>query len=314
MKALVYLEPSSLKHSMSLIDYCNNQFESIHIVSLSQEALSISFPEGVNASWTEVTHTRLSGYHPDYYEAGFLSAIENYKPDVILALDSLLNRDFLPRVAAEMHAPSVNGVTDLKIEGEDILVQRSMYTGKLLAHVRIKKSKSILLFNPVSLPSYDKETKKECEKNSVELKDISSSIQSVECEKKPASSLKSLAEADRIVSGGRGLKAPENFKLLEQLAQTLDAAVGASRAVVDAGWVPHHMQVGQTGISVSPQLYIACGISGAIQHIVGITGSKVIVSINQDSSSPIFKYSNYGLVGDVFEIIPALIEEYKKSI
>ena len=246
-----------------------------------------------------------------FFDQAVEFVIEKEKPDVVLGLDHAVNRSLLSRAAAGQKMPLITDVHEIKVQDNHIFVKKQLYTGKVWAWLKVLKTPCILLVSGLSSvqnPPGQGEKKKNMEKFSFDV----SSIQKIS-RKKTAQQKKSLKEARRIVSGGRGLKAPEHFGLLEKLAQVLSAEVGASRAVVDAGWVPHAMQVGQTGQCVSPDLYIACGISGAIQHLVGIQSAKTVVAINTDKAAPIFQHSDYGLEGDVFEVIPALIEELKKS-
>ena len=186
-----------------------------------------------------------------------------------------------------------------------------MYAGKGLIDVRITSQIKIFSLRP-NVFSTGSPVRLSCqiEKRNVALTDDDFGAAAIETTS--SSGRKDVAEADIIVSGGRGLKGPEHFSMIEELASTLNAAVGASRAVVDAGWRPHEEQVGQTGKTVSPSLYIAVGISGAVQHLAGMSSSKYIVAINKDKDAPIFSIADYGIVGDAFEIVPALTKELKR--
>jgi electron transfer flavoprotein alpha subunit len=219
-------------------------------------------------------------------------------------------RDLAPRVAAKLGVGVAADLTDLSVDGESIVATRPVYAGKALQKVRVATRPAVLSLRPnVFTPDADAigvtpERLPAKPGGRVMVREIKPA---------PAGTL-DVAEAQIIISGGRGLKEPANFKVLEDLAHAFGgrAAVGASRAVVDAGWRPHADQVGQTGKTVSPSLYIAVGISGAIQHLAGMRTSKVIVAINKDKDAPIFKVADYGVVGDLFEIIPKLAEEIRK--
>jgi electron transfer flavoprotein alpha subunit len=219
-------------------------------------------------------------------------------------------RDLAPRVAAKLGVGVAADVTDLTVEGDAIVATRPVYAGKAMQKVRVLSKPAVVsvrpnVFTPDAQASQVKpETLSVASPGRVVVREIKAA---------PAGML-DVAEAQIIISGGRGLKDPANFKVLEELAKAFGgrAAVGASRAVVDAGWRAHADQVGQTGKTVSPSLYIAVGISGAIQHLAGMRTSKVIVAINKDKDAPIFKVADYGVVGDLFEIVPKLTEEIRK--
>jgi electron transfer flavoprotein alpha subunit len=233
--------------------------------------------------------------------------------DAVMVPATAMGKDLAPRVAVKLDAGLVSDCIALKVEQGDILASRPVYAGKALTEVRVKSPVKVFSLRPnvFTVGAGSGETAP------VELIDVpltEQDFRSIVKEVKQSSAKLDVAEADIIVTGGRGLKGPENFAMIEELAAVLGGAVGASRAVVDAGWRKHDEQVGQTGKTVSPSLYIAIGVSGAIQHLAGMSSSKYIVAINRDKDAPIFQVASYGIVGDAFEIVPALTAEVKKLL
>lgn len=220
-------------------------------------------------------------------------------------------KDLAPLTSGFADFPYISDCTSLFIEEGKVTFVRPIYSGKgLLKQQAESGAKFVASLRPNVFPLLEAPVETEIEK--VSLKDYSSiKTAVVENIEKGSQELLDVAEADIIISGGRGMKGPENFEMLKEVAKLLGGAMGASRAAVDSGWVPHAHQVGQTGKVVSPSLYIACGISGAIQHLAGMSSSKVIVAINKDKEAPIFNVATYGIVGDLFEIVPHLKEELK---
>lgn len=259
------------------------------------------------------TATDMANYNPEGYQELLAGWIKESEAQVVLSSGSMLAKDLFPRVAAVFDSGIASDCTELSWNGDQMHVRKPLYAGKCSAQVDFVGSPlAFVLMRPNQLPVTAPV------EGSIEIKESPAPALSgkvlVENMIKGTSSRPDLAEASIVVSGGRGLQAPENFKMLEELADTMGATVGASRAVVDAGWVPHSMQVGQTGKTVAPNLYIACGISGAIQHLAGMSGSKVIVAINKDADAPIFQKASYGIVGDVFEVVPKLTAELKRAL
>jgi electron transfer flavoprotein alpha subunit len=261
-----------------------------------------------NATIVEIGGER---YSPLPFVAALAAKIEAAKPDLVLIGATLNGRDLGARTAARLGWVYAADVTELHGEGGALALTRPMYAGKVRAKVRVPLP-AVVSVRPGAIP-----LKGEAQAPQVEKIEADSSAEKLSFVKFAATASGgkrvSLAEARVIVSGGRGLRGPENWHLVEQLADALGGAVGASRAVTDAGWRPNEEQVGQTGKTVTPDLYIALGISGAIQHLAGMTSSKVIVAVNKDPDADIFKIADYGVVADVFEFVPAFTEAVKKA-
>jgi electron transfer flavoprotein alpha subunit len=269
------------------------------------------------AGWGAQTvyHTeseKLDSYATEGYALAAANLIKERKFAVVLAGATNYGKDLMPRIAAKVGAGLATDCTGLALDGGKVIATRPAYAGKLVTKIGFSTETAMATLRPnvfSALPYAD------AAPNVVKLpvqvtdKELRAVVKQVV---KSAGDIVELTEATVIVSGGRGLKAGENFKLIEEIAHVLGAAVGASRAAVDSGWKPQSCQVGQTGKVVTPNLYVACGISGAVQHLAGMSTSKCIVAINKDPNAPIFKVADYGAVGDLFQIVPALTVELKK--
>ncbi len=252
---------------------------------------------------------------PQWHDAAFYQHLaetffaEKGEPDLVILGASAINQVLGPMIATKLNAGYAARVISLPEQYNPLVVKRFAYSGKIISQTEIKTGKAVILLaaNAISpnegegLSSYEEWNATLHGSNGVEVMEI----------KKPESRLL-LTEARIIVSGGRGMRGPEHWKPLEELAEALGAATACSRPVSDEGWRPHHEHVGQTGKVVAPDLYIACGISGAIQHLAGISGSRIIVAINKDPEAPIFQAAHYGIVGDVHKVLPMLVEAARK--
>ena len=261
-------------------------------------------------------HSTLEYFLDEAYAAIFYRVIQEYKPDVVLAGATMIGRPLMARVAALCDGGLAADCVELAWDGDVLKMVRPVYGGTALAAIRVAtKRLQMATIRPKVMREKAPNPGATCEivKITPAPEEIKSRTQVLEQVQETSGNV-NLWMADVIVSGGRGLKAPENFKLIRELAETLDGAVGASRAVVDAGWIPYAHQVGQTGKTVRPKLYIACGISGAIQHLIGMRTSDTIVVINKDPDAPIFGVATIGLVGDLFEIVPLLTKRLKEVL
>jgi len=258
----------------------------------------------------------LRDFNDEIYSKVLVDLINEYKPEIILSGATAVGRSFIPEVSARLETGLTADCTALDIDTERrILLQtRPAFGGNIMATIICPDERpqmATVRHKVMKKATYDANRKGEVIKKDIDGYGVNLRTKVLEVVEEIGETV-NIAEADVIVSGGRGLQEPKNFKLIEELAKILGGAVGASRGAVDAGWIPYSHQVGQTGKTVCPRLYIACGISGAVQHLVGMQSSDVIVAINIDKDAPIFDVATFGIAGDVFEVVPALIKRFNE--
>ena len=292
---------------------------------LGQETIAVLLGSGMKDKAAALGHygadkvlvaddPRLGQYTTDAYVSVIADLVKANDPAILLLGASVQGKDLAARLSARLGVGMAQDCTAFSMEDGNLVAIRPIYAGKAFAKVTFAGGwPQMATARPNVMALNEPEPSR-----SAEIVDATLSLEDSVLRTKVVDVLKDesgkldLTEADKIVSGGRGMKGPENYKILEELAAVIGASVGASRSAVDAGWRPHSDQVGQTGKVVSPNLYIACGISGAIQHLAGMSTSKMIVAVNKDPDAPIFQKADYGVVDDLFKIVPALTEEIKK--
>ncbi|GGE42341.1 electron transfer flavoprotein subunit alpha [Pullulanibacillus camelliae] len=259
-----------------------------------------------------VENEQLKSYTPDGYKQALMQVISSEQPKAIVMGHTAMGKDLSAGLAARLDCGLVSDITDLEI-GDKPLFIRPIYSGKAFEKKRINSEMLFVTLRPNNIAALEKDETREVtiEVFDVVVKDLRTIVKDIV--KKTTTGV-DLSEAKVIVSGGRGVKNAEGFKPLQELADVLGGAVGASRAACDAGYCDYSLQIGQTGKVVTPDLYIACGISGAIQHLAGMSNSKVIVAINKDPEANIFNIADYGIVGDLFEVVPRLTQHFKEVL
>ncbi len=257
-----------------------------------------------------IADARLDELNSRAYTKALLAAAQQENAKVIICLHDTTGKAVAPRVAARLKAGLAGGAVDYPVMTDGFVVKKNVFSGKAFAFVKISSDVKVITLMPNTFGVVKGEGAATVETLSVAFDAADFGVQVKEVSK--ASGSVPLSEAELVVSGGRGLKGPENWGLIENLATELGAATACSRPVADSHWRPHHEHVGQTGGTIRPNLYIAAGISGAIQHLAGVNGSKTIVVINKDPEAPFFKAADYGVLGDVFEVLPRLTEAVKK--
>ncbi|MDD9149181.1 electron transfer flavoprotein subunit alpha/FixB family protein [Sporolactobacillus sp. CQH2019] len=258
-----------------------------------------------------VVHDDLKQYTPDAYKQAMLQVIEKADPAAIVLGHTGIGKDIAPRLAARLGLGLITDCTDVQAAGGDPIFVRPIFAGKAFQKKKFTEQKLFVTIRPNNIQPKENERSPEVIPVNVEIRNLRSTVKEVV--RRTAEGV-DLSEAKVVVSGGRGIKNSDGFKPLQELADVLGGAIGASRAACDAGYCDYALQIGQTGKVVTPELYIACGISGAIQHLAGMSQSKVIVAINKDPEAPIFQVADYGIVGDLFEVVPKLTEAFKKVL
>lgn len=255
-----------------------------------------------------LTDEKLNTFDSQTYTAVLNQAIQALQASVVVLPHNSTGKSLLGRLAARLNAGSIPGANKLPDTSNGFQITKPVFSGKALATLQIHSDVKLISLAPNSLPPEETGTTAPVQSLDLDIPAPKIKVRSTST----VDGTVPLPEAERVVSGGRGFKGPENWGILEELAQTLEATTACSRPVADADWRPHHEHVGQTGIAIRPNLYIAIGISGAIQHLAGVNNSKVIVVVNKDPEAPFFKAADYGVVGDLFEVVPRLTEAIKK--
>jgi len=258
-----------------------------------------------------VENDKISNYSSDGFSQAFLAVVNEEDPEAIVFGHTSLGKDLSPKIASKLDAGLISDAIDVEIAGDNVVFTRPIYSGKAFEKKIVTDGIIFATVRPNNFVPLDKDESRSGDVSTleVEIKDLRTIIKEVV---RKTSEGVDLSEAKVVVAGGRGVKSADGFKPLQELADVLGGAVGASRGACDAGFCDYSLQIGQTGKVVTPDLYIACGISGAIQHLAGMSNSKVIVAINKDPEANIFKVADYGIVGDLFEVVPLLTEEFKK--
>lgn len=258
-----------------------------------------------------VEDEKLAQYSSDGYSQAFMAVVEAENPEGIIMGHTALGKDLSPKIASKLETGLISDVTHVDVSGGNLVFTRPIYSGKAFEKKIVTDGILFATIRPNNINPLEKEDAKtgDISSISVEIKDLRTIIKEVV---RKASEGVDLSEAKVVIAGGRGVKSADGFEPLKELAEVLGGAVGASRGACDADYCDYSLQIGQTGKVVTPDLYIACGISGAIQHLAGMSNSKVIVAINKDPEANIFKVADYGIVGDLFEVVPMLTEEFKK--
>ncbi|RME88495.1 MAG: electron transfer flavoprotein subunit alpha/FixB family protein [Candidatus Hydrogenedentota bacterium] len=296
------------KASKEAVSTAKKIFGSASAVLIGEGASSVAAELGKYGADT-IYAGDVNEYNGEAYAKAIAQLVKDKGFDVILIPHSWVGRDISARLGALLDAAVISDAVEIKLEGDRVVIKKPVYSGKAFAELKCRTPIQIVTFRPNSQGIEEQAGSGNVENINVDFGGVKTKLISV---KESGGERVPLTEADIVVSAGRGIKGPENMKLIEDLADLLGAGVGASRAVVDAGWCDHTLQIGQTGQTVSPTLYIAVGISGAIQHLAGMGSSKYIVAINKDPDAPIFKVSTYGVVDDLFKVVPAMQEEIRK--
>ncbi|OLO37119.1 electron transfer flavoprotein subunit alpha [Alkalihalophilus pseudofirmus] len=260
-----------------------------------------------------VEHVELKAYTTDAYQQAILQVMDVEQPEGVVMGHTAIGKDVSPRIAAKLNAGLVSDVVAIEVDGGEAVFTRPIYSGKAFEKKQVEEGTVLVTIRPNNITPIEIDESRTGDVGcvTVDIKDLRTIIKEVV---RKATGGVDLSEAKIIVSGGRGVKSADGFKPLQELADVLGAAVGASRGACDAEYCDYSLQIGQTGKVVTPDLYFAFGISGAIQHLAGMSNAKVIVAVNKDPEAPIFEVADYGIVGDLFEVIPLLLEEIKSTV